>query len=165
MTKTQEIREKLEAGETPVDLKKQGYKHGLIYKVNKQMKTTTLVKSEPVNVKPSPKVTLGSNDIDADPEIYQLKKDIRKAELERKLAEVVAPMEAEPRIKALEDRLTEMENAIDWACEGVIDLQTIMDNTPLSGLWQKHQCSCGAENYLAIVVQCTKCGKEYLYKK
>ena len=167
MTKTQEIIEKMKAGASPVDLIGQGYKRGLVYKVKKTLRSPSSVRGD---LAPSsqcraaaatPIGTVDSN-IESDPEILELKKQLRKAELQRQLVEINAPIEIESRGTALEQKIAELENTIDWLFEGVIDLQTIINNPPLSELYRKYQCSCGANEVLATKVQCKACGKEYL---
>ena len=51
-------------------------------------------------------------DLDADPEIAALKKQIRKAQLERELAEMRAPIDLEARLAAVERKVREQEATI-----------------------------------------------------
>ena len=111
MNKTQEIKKKLQNGITPVELIKQGYKHGLVYKTNKELKTAISEKSDSATIQPPNQVALVDNDLDNDPEIIQLTKDIRKAELKKKLEGMVVSQETSPQIKILEKKIAESKKA------------------------------------------------------
>jgi hypothetical protein len=153
MTKTQEITQKLQSGITPGEIIKQGYSHGLVYKQNKKLKENkldTAVIRDPSKVNET--VSIAKDvDIENDPEIFQLKREIRKAELERKLTDVLNHTDIVETINSLEKRIKIFEDFID--------------TPPLSDLNKKFKCDCGEEDYLGIRVQCMHCGKEYSCKK
>jgi hypothetical protein len=55
----------------------------------------------------------------------------------------------ESRVKVLETINAEIE-----------ELKTRLDGTPALGLRQRFKCDCGASGFVAMRIQCTKCGKE-----
>lgn len=89
----------------------------LVYKVNKALQALP-----PGNGHPSldhvDEETLTASrtdtdgaDIDADPEIIALKKELRMAELKRQIAETMAPIAMDSRLTQLEKRLATMTNS------------------------------------------------------
>lgn len=40
------------------------------------------------------------------------------------------------------------------------DTEARLDSTPALGLKQRFKCSCGASGFVALHIQCTKCGRE-----
>ncbi len=168
MTKTQEIIEKMKAGASPADLIGQGYKRGLVYKVNKTLRSTSSERGELTPSNPCGDSSIASTStvdstIEGDPEILELKKELRKAELRRQLAEINAPIELEARINALENKAKEVGDQFNHLFDEWIDLRALVDNTPLAGLRQIFKCSCGAVGALAVAIQCTACGTEKTY--
>ena len=61
-----------------------------------------------------------------DPEILELKKELRKAELRRQLAEINAPIEVEDRIMALEKNAQEVNDQFNYLFDDCMDLRTIL---------------------------------------
>ena len=55
-------------------------------------------------------------EVEDDPDVIQLKKDLRKAHLERQLAEIRAPIDFEDRLASIEEELKETVEALR-ACE------------------------------------------------
>jgi ABC-type phosphate transport system auxiliary subunit len=160
MTKTQEITKKLQSGISAKELISQGYKHGLVYKLSKQAKAN--IPGKPVDEISETPISLATDAImiNGDPEIAKLRLDLQKAELRRKLAATLAPMELEPRIANLENKIADLDNEIERQFESLIDVQTIINGPPLSDLLRKYKCSCGAATYLALKAECAKCHKE-----
>ena len=167
MTKTQEITEKLQAGESPSDLiEQQGYKRGLVYKVKKMLETTPTADDEYIHGQSVKMVTskmeCATSDaaIEADPEIVELKKDLRKAELQKLIAEVMVPLEIESRLAALEEWYGVLTDDNEEVLIKLENLGERIDNAPLTDADERFQCTCGAKGLLAIPIVCTACGKE-----
>lgn len=166
MTKTQEIIEKIKAGASPADLIGQGYKRGLVYKVNKTLPPTSSVRGEltpsnPCRISATAATDTVDSTIESDPEILELKKELRKAELRRQLAEINAPINMESRIAALEDKAVEMNELLDFLFNEDMDIKSLIHGTPLSGLLKPFKCACGAKGKFAIMTKCTECGAEH----
>ena len=72
-----------------------------------------------------------------------------------------APIPPEPgvlesRIKQLESRVEDLE-ALGADLE---EIETRINGTPALGLKHHFKCDCGASGYVAVRIQCTKCGRE-----
>ncbi|MDD5605507.1 MAG: hypothetical protein PHX29_06350, partial [Dehalococcoidales bacterium] len=95
MTKSQEIKVKLEEGATPKELIKYGYKPGLVYKVNRQVKDNTMDCKALSSSQQQADITIENSSLESEPEVIALKKAIRVAKLKKKLTEINAPLEIE----------------------------------------------------------------------
>lgn len=62
----------------------------------------------------------------------------------------------ESKIRELEDQLKNLEELLSE----FTDMKTRLDGTPALGLRRRFTCDCGASGYVALHIQCTKCGKE-----
>jgi hypothetical protein len=164
MTKSQEIKVKLEEGATPKELIKYGYKPGLVYKVNRQVKDNTMDCKALSSNQQQADITIENSSLESEPEVIALKKAIRVAELKKKLTEINAPLEIELRMQTLEEKVVALEVGIDQLFDSIIDIQTILNNPPMSEIYHEHQCYCGQKGIWAIKAQCPKCGRDYLYK-
>ncbi|MFC2066832.1 hypothetical protein ACFLUO_07285 [Chloroflexota bacterium] len=167
MAENQEIAEKLKAGMSVAQLEKQGYKRWRIYKIKKDLLIIKQGESIDKRAKTPKKDSLsGSADIEIEnePEILALKKELRKAELERQLAEIKVPIGLESRIEALEEEVKESLSFSEHLLGEIADIMSILAFTPLAGLGDKFECNCGAKGQLAIKVQCSICGKENNYE-
>ena len=164
MTKTQDITEKLQSGLSTAQVIALGFNPSLVYKVNRDIKKGIKREINSKNSKVSGENNLKDNvDIENDPDIMALKKELRKAELERQLAEIKVPIGLESRIEALEEKVEEPNDQLDYLFSEYIDLRSLVDNTPLSGLLGRFKCSCGEKGMVAVPVQCTACEQEILY--
>ncbi len=94
--------------------------------------------------------------VEADPEIVQLKIELRKAQLRKQLGEVGAPTELESRVVALENRMEEIFTEFRA-------LEPNVYSSPLVGFRDEYQCSCGAEDQVAARVVCLNCGETEEY--
>lgn len=103
-------------------------------------------------------------DIESDSDIMALKKELRKAELERQLAEIKVPIGMESRIEALEEKAEELNKYNDLLFEEYIDIRSILERTPLVGLRSEFECKCGTKGYPGLNVLCTVCGEETSYE-
>ena len=90
----------------------------------------------------------------------ELKKALRKAELERQIEEIRGPSSTESRLLALEEKAETLEAALADVIDDHHGLEQRVDGSPLSGLRERFECSCGAEGIVAARVVCTSCGRE-----
>ena len=163
MNKTQEITKMIQSGHTPTQLIAQGYKRGLVYKINR-----ALHKNPPDNGNHSKRLTYAASDeadtdIETDPEIMELKKSLRKAALEREIAEIKIPKDIESRIITLEKDVVDLEDFVGSVFLDLDDLKEALKATPLFKLRSKFKCECGNQGMVAVEVHCTACGKETKY--
>ncbi len=104
-------------------------------------------------------------EIESDPEILDLKKELRKAELRKQLAETNAPINMESRIAAMEDKMAEMKDILDFLFDENMNIKGLIYGTPLSGLLDPFECACGAKGKYSLIIQCDECGEEYSCRK
>ena len=68
-----------------------------------------------------------------------------------------------PRVESLESKLQQLGSRVE-ALEGLVkrvdDVEARLDGTPALGLKRRFKCSCGASGFVALSVECTKCGKQ-----
>ena len=121
------IQSLLAEGKSSTEVIALGYKASTVYKAQRQMVqgrkpgrssgngVSTEVQQSPAKGQaehPKPMTTRVHEppgpDGEADPEIVQLKIDLRKAQLEGKIAEVRAPIALEARLAALENKAKEL---------------------------------------------------------
>ena len=62
-------------------------------------------------------------------------------------------------LKELKGRLALLEGTVAES-PTLEDLNTRLDGTPALGLKHRFQCECGASGFVALHIQCTKCGRE-----
>ena len=163
MNKTQEITKMMHEGFTAAQCIAQGYKRGLVYKVNR-----TLHKSPQSNGNHSKSLTPAPSDkadtnIESDPEIMELKKSLRKAELEREIAEIKIPEDMESRMIVLEEKAVELEEYADILSGDIHKCESELKASPLFNLHSRFECECGNKGLLAVKVHCTVCNKEKSY--
>ena len=96
--KEEEIARLLSNGRTPAELIRQGHSRGTVYKVAKRMAGGGT--SQDASQTGSVGVGLDP-EIESDPEILEFKKNLRKAQLERAIAEVRAPIDLTARLSKL----------------------------------------------------------------
>ena len=163
MSKTEEITKMMKSGYTATQCIAQGYKRGLVYRVNR-----TLHKNPQDNGNHSKCLTHATSDeadtdIESDPEIMELKKSLRKAELEREIAEIKIPKDIESRIIALEENVVDVEEFVGSVFLDLDDLKEALKATPLFNLRSKFKCECGNQGMVAVKVHCTACAEEIEY--
>jgi hypothetical protein len=69
----------------------------------------------------------------------------------------------EQQLASLETRLSNLETELEILEIIESSLQAIearMEGTPALGLKQHFKCQCGASGFVALRIQCTKCGRE-----
>lgn len=145
--KEEEIGRLLSDGAAPADLVRQGYARGTVYKVAGRLRT----EATPQNSDETAQRDFDPG-VENDPEIVELKKAVRRAELELQIEEIKGSSSIEVRLLALERSIQDVGTFME---EG--------DDSPLSGLREGFQCSCGAEGLVAVRVICTCCKNETSY--
>jgi len=160
---TPEGDKRMQSGLTATQCIARGYKRGLVYKVNR-----TLHKNPQDNGNHSKSLTHATSDeantdIESDPEIMELKKSLRKAALEREIAEIKIPKDIESRIIALEEDVVDIEEYVNSVQFDLNDLKEALKATPLFNLRSRFKCKCGNQGMLAVKVYCTACDKETNY--
>lgn len=65
----------------------------------------------------------------------------------------------ESDLKELEGRIALLEVAVTKGVT-LADLDTRLEGTPALGLRHCFQCECGASGFVALHIQCTKCGRQ-----
>lgn len=79
---------------------------------------------------------------------------------------LASPLEKTPtdrELVSLERRILEIETQVEVLKAIGASVQAIearMEGTPALGLKQRFECECGASGFVALHIQCTKCGKE-----
>jgi len=84
-----------------------------------------------------------------------------------------SPTVSPEEIAHTEERLVFLENEVehlrDWLSQldGTVaertsleDMKACLDGTPALGLKHRFTCDCGASGFVALHIQCTKCGRE-----
>lgn len=142
------IARKLQDGESPPDLIRKGYVRSTVYKVQQQLRRDCSrddlsAASEQPDAAYDPVV-------EEDPEVVELKKQLRRAQIEREIRELEAPLEIESfygLVETLEERFDKLDRKVR--------------GTPLLGLRDRFECSkCGEAGHVAAVIICTECGEE-----
>ena len=151
--KEEEIARLLSEGTAAAALVQRVYARGTVYKVAARVREggtpTARPEDDGIDV-----------DVENDPEVIDLKKELRRAELERQIEEIKGPSSTETRLLALEHRLEDLEATLEGAEEAHDRLEALTGQSPLGGLRERFACSCGAEGMVAAKVVCTSCGRE-----
>jgi hypothetical protein len=93
----------------------------------------------------------------------------QKGEIRESQSQSAPPTETAlvpPEPGSLEGRIQQLESRVKTLEEFGADteeLETRIYDTPALGLKQCFKCDCGASGFVALHVQCTKCGKEALW--
>ena len=101
MSKTEEIAQLLAQGKSLKEIISMGYKKGTVYSVQRKYRKGRIITTERINNKNRtfPKHTPANINLDieieSDPEIFRLKKEIRKVELEKQLSRIKIPPDVE----------------------------------------------------------------------
>ena len=154
--KEEEIARLLSEGIQTAELVRRGYARGTVYKVAGRLKEG----GTPPQEQTDDNVDAGVED---DPGIVDLKKELRKAELERQIEEIKGSSSTEIRLKSLEAKLEAMEVALEEVAIGLQGLDDRLDVTPLLGIRERFVCSCGSQGMVAVKVICTSCDRETSY--
>ncbi len=166
----QQIRSLLSQGKSSGEVIGLGFKSSTVYKTQRKMAAGGTAYGPPrenpqaqnhESLEPS-KVGFPLNietldhDVEANPDIVQLKIDVRKAQLERQLDELRGATGLESRVATLENRMEEIFTEFRG-------LEPYVYASPLADLRDEFKCSCGAEEQVAAMVVCTACGTEAEY--
>ncbi|MFC2070411.1 hypothetical protein ACFLTB_04485 [Chloroflexota bacterium] len=161
MTESEEIREKLQSGLTPVQVIKQGHKRWLVYKINREISKGIKREISSKDSKVSGENDLNENvDIENDSDIMALKKALRKAELQKQISEMVVSESMELKITAIEEKMEKITEMNDFLFDETVDIRTVLRETPLAGIRSTFKCKCGAKGLLGVLVHCTDCGTD-----
>lgn len=79
---------------------------------------------------------------------------------EKKLKEEQHEPTALPTQMAMQQDLLFLQGEVHKVKEQIVVVEATLDGTPALGLKNRFQCNCGASGFVALRVQCTKCGKE-----
>ena len=155
--KEEEIAKLLSQGTPAAELVHQGYSRGPVYKVARCLAEGGTSNQQHL-AGPEPDATdpVADSAVEADPEILALKKALRKAQLDRQLAEIRAPIDLETRLAKIEE-----EVAVLVASIGHLNQQA--RGSLLVEIRQRFECSCGANGLVAAKLRCTACGSESDY--
>lgn len=89
-----------------------------------------------------------------------------KVELNSHPQPAVTPVETasvQPKPEALDSKVQQLESRVE-ALEAMKaeleDVETRINGTPALGLKHRFECGCGASGFVALHIQCTKCGRE-----
>lgn len=90
-----------------------------------------------------------------------------KAKAESHSQSAVTPLAktapVQPKPESLESKVQQLESRVK-ALEGLgaelEDIETRVSGTPALGLKHRFKCDCGASGFVALHIQCTKCGRE-----
>ena len=159
--KEAEVARLLSEGIAPAEVVRRGYNRSTVYKVNKRLQQP----SAPNNEDGAKAITDSGLDpvLEADPEIMELRKAIRRAELEQQLADLKAPTRFEPRLVTIEKTAASITKAVEGMLEDLEDLEQQVEGSPFSGLREEFRCECGAKGFVQARVCCTACGQEAGY--
>ena len=171
MTKENEIAGLLSEGFPAAELVRSGYTRSTVYKVNKKVNKRLQQPSTPEQ--PGTAQATGDTTavadagldpaIEADQEIAELRKAIRRAELKQQLADIKAPVRFEQRLATGEKTVAGITTALKGMLEDLADLRDEVEGSPLHGLREKFRCACGQTGLVAAHVVCTSCGAGTTY--
>jgi ribosomal protein S27AE len=89
-----------------------------------------------------------------------------KVELNSHPQPAATPVETasvQPKLGALDNKVQQLESRVEVleAMKAELDdVETHINGTPALGLKHRFKCSCGASGFVALHIQCTKCGRE-----
>ena len=129
------VEQLLKQGRKPKELVELGFAKSVVTRVGRQLKEEKAAKGRG-EVKSHPQPSAVSSD-----EIAPIEQ--RLASLESEIREL------DTRVDVLEAIGTDLE-----------DIEARLSGTPALGLRRRFTCPCGASGFLALHIQCTKCGRE-----
>ncbi len=103
------------------------------------------------------------SDLEKDPDILEMRKELEVAKLRRQIREVQAPLELENKLMELAKYIAQHRN---WFVEleswkkKTEERVIRIENTIAIDL-ENYKCECGAQGEVAIYVQCAKCANEF----
>ncbi len=149
----EQIRALLAEGKPAKEIILLGFKSSTVYRVQRQLRRRATTRSiaehgaNAVDTQGYGASSGGDPDVEAHPEIIELKRKLRKAQLERQLREVRSPLDIESNLRVVYERVESIEGQLT--------------SSPLIGLGENFECSgCGAEGMVAASIICTNCRRE-----
>lgn len=177
-TKSEQIMALFEQGKSSVEIISMGFAPGTTYGAQRKFRASAKHEKasdfrELSSSRPKPKKgstidelndALQPTSLEDDPEILELQKRIRLAELERRLGELKGPL-PELDIEEIERKVTQLWEGTDGGDIAGLFL-TYLENADqmvlsacIGGLEQAHKCGeCDADGEVVLQVRCTKCG-------
>ena len=166
----QQIRSLLSQGNSSSEVIARGFKSSTVYKTQAKMAEAGMAHGpapenaqarnheppEPSKVGIPLSIETVDPEVEANPDIVQLKIELRKAHLQRQLDELRGATGLESRVGTLETRMDEIFTEFGG-------LEAYVYACPLADLRDEFKCSCGAEEQVAAMVVCTACGTEAEY--
>ena len=156
MGKEQEIAQLIGEGALPAEVVRQGYSRGTVYKVAHRLNGEGSNHSQDVETSHLQQTDGLEAEVESDPEVFELRKSLRKTQLEKQIEEIKGPNELESRLMAIEQKV-----------EGLIqlyeELQEEVSTMLLSGIREKFTCTCGSAGLVAVNIKCTSCSQTVDY--
>jgi len=144
MKTTEHVEYLLRQGRRPKELLELGFPKQVITRVRRQLRQEKAVQQVKVpegkdRAKGSPQPQVASGD--------------DTVTVEQKLASI------ESYLNELKGRLDLLETTVADSAS-LEDIDARLDGTPALGLKNRFECECGASGFVALHIQCTKCGRE-----
>ena len=141
MKVTEHVEHLLQQGRKPKELIELGFPKSVVTRVRRRLRkgtTASQLKTQKgkAQAKTSPQLVVI-------PPAETTPVQREQGSLESKLQEL------QSRVKILETLRTDLE-----------DIENRLNGTPALGLKNRFQCDCGASGFVALHIQCTKCGRE-----
>jgi hypothetical protein len=141
MKVSKHVEKLLRQGRNPKELVELGFPKSVVTRVHRQLKEEKAARG--------PKAAKGRAEGKGRPQPPPVSSD-EITPIQQRLASL------ESEIKELETRVEVLE-AIGRDLES---MEARLDGTPALGIRSRFTCSCGASGFVALHIQCTKCGKE-----
>ena len=144
MKVTEHVEQLLRQGKKPKELLELGFAKQVVTRVRRRLKEERA--AQPM------KAARGGGQARIPPELPAQSAEGGTA-MQQKLASLESSLrELESRIKGLE--------AMEAEGLSEEDLEARLEGTPALGLKHRFKCGCGASGFVALHVQCTRCGRE-----
>ena len=156
--KEEQIGRLLREGRTPAELVHEGWVRSSVYKVAKRLRTWG-TPQEPG----ATQAEIADDAVEGDPDVLDLRKALRKAELELQIAEIKGTPMLEARVSELEEVMREVGEDLENAMSAGHRLEGRMNGLLFSGLRENFSCACGTKGFVAAGVVCTACERETRY--
>jgi len=140
MKVTEHVEQLLRQGRKPKELIQLGFPKSVITRVRRRLREEQTASR--------PRTQKGKTRAESQPQ--QLVTPTETASVQSK------PVSLESRIQQLESRMKSLEGLR----ADMEHIETRLDGTPALGLKHRFECGCGASGFVALHIQCTKCGRE-----
>lgn len=141
MKVTQHVEHLLKQGRKPKELVELGFPKQIVTKVRRQLREEKIVSQ--------PKTQKGRAEAKTRPQLA--------------VPSPTKTTSVQPKPDPLENKVRELEGRVEGleALRAELDdIENRVNGTPALGLKHRFQCDCGASGFVALHVQCTKCGRE-----